>query len=229
MSCSLAGCLTVHCNALAELDSPTIGGARTKRRPDTLSPAAAGGARFASHRLISTRLHRSGRSRRPGVSSAAGRGVVGDGVVSVHAALCRSWWCLCCRRDRPRQGRGRPGVRAVNDISPHPGEPHVDSVASRSNWLRAGVLGANDGIVSVAGIVTGVEGATRTPQPSGSPTCAARSSARPSLPGRAVGAPARLQSDRVHLRHRPALQPRHQRPRQPRCRPRDSNHFIRRS
>jgi vacuolar iron transporter family protein len=28
------------------------------------------------------------------------------------------------------------------------------------NWLRAGVLGANDGIVSVAGIVVGVAGAT---------------------------------------------------------------------
>jgi vacuolar iron transporter family protein len=29
----------------------------------------------------------------------------------------------------------------------------------RLNWLRAGVLGANDGIVSVAGIVIGVAGA----------------------------------------------------------------------
>ena len=28
------------------------------------------------------------------------------------------------------------------------------------NWLRAGVLGANDGIVSVAGLVVGVAGAT---------------------------------------------------------------------
>ncbi|MEV5571834.1 VIT family protein [Spirillospora sp. NPDC052269] len=31
---------------------------------------------------------------------------------------------------------------------------------SRLNWLRAGVLGANDGIVSTAGIVVGVAGAT---------------------------------------------------------------------
>lgn len=30
------------------------------------------------------------------------------------------------------------------------------SVASRLNWLRAGVLGANDGIVSIAGLVIGV-------------------------------------------------------------------------
>ena len=43
---------------------------------------------------------------------------------------------------------------------PHPGEPHFGGFASRLNWLRAGVLGANDGIVSVAGIVTGVAGAT---------------------------------------------------------------------
>ena len=30
----------------------------------------------------------------------------------------------------------------------------------RLNWLRAGVLGANDGIVSTAGLVVGVAGAT---------------------------------------------------------------------
>ena len=34
------------------------------------------------------------------------------------------------------------------------------SLASRLNWLRAGVLGANDGIVSVAAVVVGVAGAT---------------------------------------------------------------------
>ena len=33
-------------------------------------------------------------------------------------------------------------------------------IHSRLNWLRAGVLGANDGIVSTAGIVMGVAGAT---------------------------------------------------------------------
>lgn len=32
----------------------------------------------------------------------------------------------------------------------------VPSVASRLNWLRAGVLGANDGIVSISGLVVGV-------------------------------------------------------------------------
>ena len=39
-------------------------------------------------------------------------------------------------------------------------EPHDNDVAQRLNWLRAGVLGANDGIVSVAAIVVGVAGAT---------------------------------------------------------------------
>jgi VIT1/CCC1 family predicted Fe2+/Mn2+ transporter len=42
----------------------------------------------------------------------------------------------------------------------HPDEPHVGGLASKLNWLRAGVLGANDGIVSVAAIVVGVAGAT---------------------------------------------------------------------
>jgi len=42
----------------------------------------------------------------------------------------------------------------------HPGEPHRGGLAQRLNWLRAGVLGANDGIVSTAGLVVGVAGAT---------------------------------------------------------------------
>ena len=42
----------------------------------------------------------------------------------------------------------------------HPAEPHDGGTSARLNWLRAAVLGANDGIVSVAGIVLGVAGAT---------------------------------------------------------------------
>ncbi|MBW4095970.1 MAG: VIT family protein [Acidobacteria bacterium] len=42
----------------------------------------------------------------------------------------------------------------------HDLEPHKDDIAQRLNWLRAGVLGANDGIVSVAAIVVGVGAAT---------------------------------------------------------------------
>ncbi|SJN09143.1 hypothetical protein FM113_05400 [Leucobacter sp. 7(1)] len=41
----------------------------------------------------------------------------------------------------------------------HPHEPH-ENLGQRLNWLRAGVLGANDGIVSTAGVVIGVAGAT---------------------------------------------------------------------
>ncbi|AOT58255.1 MULTISPECIES: VIT1/CCC1 transporter family protein [Streptomyces] len=40
------------------------------------------------------------------------------------------------------------------------GEPHGDGFGVRLNWLRAAVLGANDGIVSTAGLVVGVAGAT---------------------------------------------------------------------
>ncbi len=46
------------------------------------------------------------------------------------------------------------------EVGPHDDEPHEGGIANRLNWLRAGVLGANDGIVSTAGIVLGVAGAT---------------------------------------------------------------------
>lgn len=39
-------------------------------------------------------------------------------------------------------------------------EPHSQSTVAKLNWLRASVLGANDGIVSIAGLVLGVAGAT---------------------------------------------------------------------
>lgn len=41
-----------------------------------------------------------------------------------------------------------------------PEEPHRGTLSGRLNWLRAGVLGANDGIVSVAALLVGVAGAT---------------------------------------------------------------------
>ncbi len=45
-------------------------------------------------------------------------------------------------------------------VGPHEDEPHVRGFNNRLNWLRAAVLGANDGIVSTAGIVIGAAGAT---------------------------------------------------------------------
>jgi VIT1/CCC1 family predicted Fe2+/Mn2+ transporter len=46
------------------------------------------------------------------------------------------------------------------EMAQHADEPHADSLNSLLNKLRAAVLGANDGIVSVAGIVMGFAGAT---------------------------------------------------------------------
>ncbi|MGH3493922.1 MAG: VIT1/CCC1 transporter family protein [Sciscionella sp.] len=49
----------------------------------------------------------------------------------------------------------------AEEFPTHLDEPHTGGgVAQRMNWLRAGVLGANDGIVSVAAIVVGVAGVT---------------------------------------------------------------------
>jgi VIT1/CCC1 family predicted Fe2+/Mn2+ transporter len=44
--------------------------------------------------------------------------------------------------------------------TPHADEAHAPGLGQRLNWLRAGVLGANDGIVSVAALVVGVASAT---------------------------------------------------------------------
>jgi vacuolar iron transporter family protein len=48
---------------------------------------------------------------------------------------------------------------------PHGVEPHSLTLAPRLNWLRAGVLGANDGIVSIAALVVGVAAATNETLP----------------------------------------------------------------
>ncbi len=47
----------------------------------------------------------------------------------------------------------------TTSVSKHP-EEHGDASEAKLNWLRAAVLGANDGIVSVASVVVGVAGAT---------------------------------------------------------------------
>lgn len=44
-------------------------------------------------------------------------------------------------------------------VKKHP-QFHKDHSGSKLNWLRAAVLGANDGIVSIAGLVVGVASAT---------------------------------------------------------------------
>ncbi len=50
---------------------------------------------------------------------------------------------------------------AASEQPTHAAEPHAGHSTGRLNRLRAAVLGANDGIVSVAGIVVGVAGATQ--------------------------------------------------------------------
>jgi len=45
-------------------------------------------------------------------------------------------------------------------VSAHPGDPHY---INRSGWLRAAVLGANDGIVSVSSLIVGVAAADPAP------------------------------------------------------------------
>ncbi|GAA4627155.1 VIT1/CCC1 transporter family protein [Cellulomonas oligotrophica] len=52
-------------------------------------------------------------------------------------------------------GTPAPGSSARPDDAP----PAPHHAAQRLNWLRAGVLGANDGIVSIAATVVGVAGA----------------------------------------------------------------------
>jgi VIT1/CCC1 family predicted Fe2+/Mn2+ transporter len=83
-------------------------------------------------------------------------------------------FCYRSHRDRTRRldrsfgkavfasGPGHGCLRCafVPRSATHPDEPHLNSVSARLNWLRAGVLGANDGIVSTAGIVVGVAAAT---------------------------------------------------------------------
>jgi VIT1/CCC1 family predicted Fe2+/Mn2+ transporter len=45
-------------------------------------------------------------------------------------------------------------------VTTHPGEAHTGGTSGRLNRLRAGVLGANDGIVSTAALVIGVAATT---------------------------------------------------------------------
>jgi VIT1/CCC1 family predicted Fe2+/Mn2+ transporter len=65
--------------------------------------------------------------------------------------------------DQPAQPADQPVDQSTDqnvDGAPHEGEAHGQGIGARLNWLRAGVLGANDGIVSTAGIVIGVAAAT---------------------------------------------------------------------
>ncbi len=81
------------------------------------------------------------------VAGFASRDPLGVGVLSLTIVAGREGECLS-------------GPMSSPSSHPHAGEQHREGLAQRLNWLRAGVLGANDGIVSVAAIVVGVAGAT---------------------------------------------------------------------
>lgn len=49
----------------------------------------------------------------------------------------------------------------LHDTSAHPDDPHY---VNRMGWLRAAVMGANDGIVSVGALIVGVAAANPAPQ-----------------------------------------------------------------
>lgn len=51
-------------------------------------------------------------------------------------------------------------VQMAGEVPSDGSEAQIPSLNNRLNWLRAGVLGANDGIVSTAGLVVGVAAAT---------------------------------------------------------------------
>lgn len=49
-------------------------------------------------------------------------------------------------------------ARPLTDRS-HPAEPHSSGDGAKLNWLRAAVLGSNDGVVSLSGLIIGVAAA----------------------------------------------------------------------
>ncbi len=69
------------------------------------------------------------------------------------ALTCFTAWVTETSLDPSLSGMPAPA-------SDHEHEPHGRGLADRLNSLRAGVLGANDGIVSVAALAVGVAGAT---------------------------------------------------------------------
>src|SRR4051794_21286433 len=84
-----------------------------------------------------------------------------------HSAASTAGRRLASRRYSHESGMRRDVTPSAAQVeaaesgrATHPREPHSGGTAGRLNWLRAGVLGADDGIVSVAGIVIGVAGAT---------------------------------------------------------------------
>jgi VIT1/CCC1 family predicted Fe2+/Mn2+ transporter len=66
---------------------------------------------------------------------------------------------------RPPPNRAQSRVRTGEDVMRHTLRRlhHEDHRTARAGWLRAAVLGANDGIVSIAGLVVGVAASGAAP------------------------------------------------------------------
>lgn len=101
--------------------------------PFSLSPTRVSGVLARAAKAVSERSHRGRIARNKVISGVR------------HAGAERA------------TGPREPGAAGGPDPA---GRDAASSLASRLNWLRAGVLGANDGIVSVAGLVIGVAAAT---------------------------------------------------------------------
>jgi VIT1/CCC1 family predicted Fe2+/Mn2+ transporter len=69
------------------------------------------------------------------------------------------------RRPPPNRAQSRGAPTARGDIMRHAIRRlhHEDHRTARAGWLRAAVLGANDGIVSIAGLVVGVAASGAAP------------------------------------------------------------------
>lgn len=68
---------------------------------------------------------------------------------------------IATRKREKQSPRSRYAMSSGDSAATLPTEESEGGeIASRLNWLRAGVMGANDGIVSTAGLVVGVAGAS---------------------------------------------------------------------
>ena len=147
------------------------GRSRPRRRP---GPRRWSAATSRTSRRTPCRVSRRRAGRRPPSDGAAGSGcargshlslapglwtTLSIGSLGYEPAVAQSQPRCCCSADR-LGCRATPRSTEMTEPDAHTQEPHAASLASRLNWLRAGVLGANDGIVSTAGLVVGVAGAT---------------------------------------------------------------------
>jgi vacuolar iron transporter family protein len=169
------------CRSVVRRDQVSLNGFPSPPFDSELFDEAADGS------LMSCDAKTPGRKRDPSSRRTLRGRATREGIEQRQSGLSWSAWCFCaspgsrCHRHRPLATLGadtRPDTVATQpgygcwrqlvsassvgmvSTASHPAEPHAGSVSSRLNWLRAGVLGANDGIVSTAGIVVGVAAAT---------------------------------------------------------------------